>query len=276
VIGAAADALGFHQAREHGSGLEGGHVAGGIPVTEGSRPRLCRPARRSLRGHRYTGAVDRGIQLVRQRGRRQRDQLAARDRLGPVPDRGGGSAAGLGGPLDALGGQAHSAQVLQQPGSLRERPGGSSLVVHHPQARGQRLAGHAEHGVPGGEPVLAGGAVIPGARQGDRPEHGVGHLIPVGDELCLMSLAARHPRAAVVRIGGQQLLQHVAARLQHPGADHRLGSLHARAAAAQRPGRFRRQPAYLGGLLLRDRVAEPLFSPSGTEDAPVPAAGLAS
>jgi hypothetical protein len=47
--------------------------------------------------------------------------------------------------------------------------------------------------------------------------------------------------------------------LQHPGPDHRLGSLQARAAAAQRPGRFRRQPAYLGGLLpARSRHRAPL------------------
>jgi hypothetical protein len=48
-----------------------------------------------------------------------------------------------------------------------------------------------------------------------------------------MSLAARHPRAAVAGIGGQQLFQHAAARLQHPGADHRLGGFQARIAAAQ-------------------------------------------
>ena len=91
-----------------------------------------------------------------------------------------------------------------------------------------------------------------------------------------MSLAARHPRAAVAGIGGQQLFQHAAARLQHPGTDHGLGSLHARTAAAQRLGRHRGQLAYLGGFLLRDRRPEPPFSPSGAEGASVPAAGLAS
>jgi hypothetical protein len=91
-----------------------------------------------------------------------------------------------------------------------------------------------------------------------------------------MTLAARHPRAAVAGIGSQQLLQHAEARLQHPGPNHRLGSLEPGAAAAQRPGRLRRQAAYLGGLLLRDRVAEPPFPPSGAEGASVPAAGLAS
>ena len=118
--------------------------------------------------------------------------------------------------------------------------------------------------------------MIPGAGKGDRPEHRVDDLLPVGDELGLVSPAARHPRAAVAQVGGQQLFQHAAAELQHPGADHRLGRLHARVTAAQRPGRFRRQPAYLGGLLLRDRRPEPPFSPSGIEGASVPAAGLAS
>ncbi len=127
-----------------------------------------------------------------------------------------------------------------------------------------------------GVAVEAGRAVIPGAREGDRPEHRIDDLVPVGDEPCLMALAARHPRAAVAGIGGQQPSQHAAARVQHPGADHRLGSLHARAAAAQRPGRLGGQPPYLGGLLPRERIAEPPFSSSGAEGASVPAAGLAS
>jgi hypothetical protein len=91
-----------------------------------------------------------------------------------------------------------------------------------------------------------------------------------------MATPARYARAAVARVGGQQLFQHAAAELQHPGADHRLGSFHARIAAAQRPCRFRRQAPYLGGLLLRKRIEEPPFPPSGTEGAPVPATGLAS
>ena len=300
VAGAAADPLGLHEAGEHVRGLERGHVAGGIPVTDGvavlidlvlgeehAELDLAGPGaavltfavspRGLLRGHGHAGAVDRRVELVRQRGRRERHELAGSDHGGPVPDGGGRrGAAGLSGPLDALGGQAHSGQGFQQPGGFRERPGGSSLVVHRPQARRHRLAGHAEPGVPGGQPVAAGRAVIPGTREDHRPEHRVDHLVPAGDEPCLVSLAARHPRAAVARIGGQQLLQHAAARLQHPGADHRLGSLHARTAAAQRPGRFRRQPAYLSGFLLRDRRPEPPFSPSGTKGASVRAAGLAS
>jgi hypothetical protein len=91
-----------------------------------------------------------------------------------------------------------------------------------------------------------------------------------------MPLAARHPRTPVAGIGGQQLLQDAGARLQHPGADDGLRRLQPTVTAAQRPGRFRRQPAYLGGLLPRERVEEPPFSPSGTEGAPGPAALLAS
>ena len=50
-----------------------------------------------LRGHRHAGAVDRGVQLVRQRGRRQRHQFAGGDQRCQVPDGGsGGGAAVLG------------------------------------------------------------------------------------------------------------------------------------------------------------------------------------
>ncbi len=74
-----------------------------------------------------------------------------------------------------------------------------------------------------------------------------------------MSLAARHPRAAVPGVCGQQLLQHAAAQLQQPGPDHRLGSCQSRIAAAQRPGRLCGQPAYLGCFLLRERGPEPPY-----------------
>jgi len=118
--------------------------------------------------------------------------------------------------------------------------------------------------------------VIPGTREGDRPEHRVDDLVPVRHEPCLMALAARHPRAAVAGIGAQQPAQHAAARLQHPGADHGLGSFQPRVTAVQRPGRLRGQPSYLGCFLPRDCLPEPLFSPYGAEGASVPAAGLTS
>src|SRR5208282_869971 len=107
------------------------------------------------------------------------------------------------------------------------------------------------------------------------------HLVAVGGELRLVALPARHPRAAVPRIGGQQLPQHAAAQLQHPGPDHRLRRLQA-GLAAQRPGSLRGQPCYLRGCLCLERLAEPPFSPPGREGplsapaAPGADAGLAS
>ena len=90
-----------------------------------------------------------------------------------------------------------------------------------------------------------------------------------------MPLAAQHPRAALAGVGGQQLPQHAAAELQQPGAQHSLGGPEP-AVAAQRPGRFGRQPCYLGGPGFRERGEEPPFSPSGTGGACVRAAGRAS
>ena len=96
-----------------------------------------------------------------------------------------------------------------------------------------------------------------------------------------MALPARHPRAVVARIGGQQFSQHAAAQLQHPGPDHRLRRLQA-GVAAQRPGGLRGQPPYLRGRLCLERVPEPLFSLPGREGplsspaAPGGDAGLAS
>ena len=90
-----------------------------------------------------------------------------------------------------------------------------------------------------------------------------------------MSLAAGQPRAALAGVGGQQLPQHAAAEFQQPGAEHRLGGLQP-ALAAQAPGRLGGQPPYLGGLRFRERGEEPLFSPSGTGGACVPATGRVS
>jgi len=87
--------------------------------------------------------------------------------------------------------------------------------------------------------------------------------------------AAGQPRAALAGVGGQQLPQHAAAELQQPGAEHRLGGPEP-AVAAQRPGRFGRQPCYLGGPGFRERGEEPPLSPPGTGDACVPATGRAS
>jgi hypothetical protein len=79
----------------------------------------------------------------------------------------------------------------------------------------------------------------------------------------------------VAGVGGQQLPKHAAAELKQPGAEHLLSGSQP-AVAAQRPGGFGGQPSYLGGLLLRERGEEPLFSPSGAPGVCVPAAGRVS
>ena len=70
---------------------------------------LAGPAFGLGRDHRHAGAVDRDIQLVRQRRRGgSGTSRAGGDRGGLGLDDGGGGrgAVGLGGPLDALAGQA--------------------------------------------------------------------------------------------------------------------------------------------------------------------------
>jgi hypothetical protein len=109
VAGAAAAGLGGHQRPEPGGGREGGQVGGGILVADGMplvvHPGLGEyageldlagtgPAVLALAGaagglrccHRHAGAVDRDVQLVRQRRGRERDQRARCDRGGPGLD----------------------------------------------------------------------------------------------------------------------------------------------------------------------------------------------
>jgi hypothetical protein len=143
VARAAADALGSYQVPERACGLEGRHVAFRAAVADrvsllvqrglGEEDReldlagagaavlaLALPAGGLLRRNGDAGAVDGGAELVRQRVRRQRDQLAGRHERGPVPDGGrGGGAAGLGGALDPLDRQP-------DPASSSSRPAASS------------------------------------------------------------------------------------------------------------------------------------------------------
>ena len=144
--------------------------------------------------------------------------------------------------------------------------GGRGARGHRAQARRQRRAGDAELVVAGRDPVFAFGAVIPGAAHGDPAQHGVDVLVAVTDELGEMLLPAVDPRPAVPGVGGQQLLQQLGAQLDHRGADRQLHRRHARA-GAQRVGRQRGQPLYLGRERRGDLVAEPPFS------SPVVAAG---
>ncbi len=300
MVRAAADALGLHHVAEHAGGLEGGDVGRGVPVADrvpvvvqlvlgeedcelglagagASVLSLAGPACCFPGGHGHAGAVDEAVEHVRDLGRRQRDDLPGGDQRGPFPDGGGlRGAAGLGRPFHALDGQPDPGQVLQQHGGLHERAGGRGQAVHRRQPRGQGRACHAELGIARREAVLAGGAVIPGARQGDRPEDRIDGLVPVRDEFSLVTIPARHPQAAVTGVGGQQLPQDAAADPEHPGPDHGLGSFQPGAAAAQRPRGFCGQPPYLGGLLFRERGEEPPLSPPGTGGASVPATGRAS
>ena len=185
--------------------------------------------------------------------------------------RGVRGAAGLGGPLGALDGQPHPGQVFQHGRGAGERPGRRGLVVHRGQARGQGRARHAELGVTRREPVLAGRAVVPGAVQRDRAQDSIDDLVAVGDEQRLMAVPARHRGAAVPPVGRQQLPEHAAAELEHPGPDHRLRGLQAGVPAAQRPGGCRGQPRDLGGPLVRERPQEPFFSPPVPEGSSSPA-----
>jgi hypothetical protein len=82
--------------------------------------------------------------------------------------------------------------------------------------------------------------------EGDRAEHGVDDLVPVGHEHGLMTVPAVRARPPVAGISGQQPGEDAAAGLQHPGPDHGLGRLQAGAVTAQRPGSLGSQPAYLG------------------------------
>ena len=267
VVGAAADPLRFHQVPERGGGLEGGDDAGGVPVADrvavlvqpvlgeedgeldlagagAAVLALPLPARSLPGGHGHPGAVDDRIQLVRQRRRGQGDQLPGGDQRGPAAGgRRDGAAAGLGRPLGALDGEPDACQFLQQGGCLRERDRGGGAVVHRGQARRHGRARRAELGVPRREAVPALGAVIPGPRQGDRAEHRVDGLVPVGDEHGLVPPAARDARSPVPAVGGQQLLQHAPAKPQQPGPEHRLRRLQPGITAAQDPGRLGGQPS---------------------------------
>jgi len=135
-------------------------------------------------------------------------------------------------------------------------------------------------GIAGHHTVPALAAVVVGAAHGDRPEHRVDDLIPVGHEPGLVPGPAAHYRAVIPGIQGQQVLQQVRAQPGHRGPDRQF---HRRQAlpAAQRPGRQRRQPLYLGGRLRREPRPEPPFSPSrsccpGGSPAAGAAAGRAS
>ena len=124
------------------------------------------------------------------------------------------------------------------------------------------VPGDAELGVARGEAVPAVRAVIPGPRQGDRAEHGVDDLVPVGGEPGLVAVPARDPRAR----GGRGRRPAAAQHARRPAAAARRGS-----PARRPPARHRRSPATLAAspasrpssaaFSCRERVPEPPFSP---------------
>jgi hypothetical protein len=120
--------------------------------------------------------------------------------------------------------------------------------------------------------MTAGSAVIPRTLEGDRAEHGVDGLVPVGDEFRLVAGPAVHPRAAVAGVPPEQVFQQPAAQPGHRGPDRQLHRVQA-AAGSQRARRQAGQAPYLGGDLRRERLAEPPLSPAGAAGGS-PAAGV--
>jgi hypothetical protein len=91
-----------------------------------------------------------------------------------------------------------------------------------------------------------------------------------------VTVPAVSTRPPVAGVGGQQPGEHARPQPQQPGPDHRLSGPQPGITTAQRPGSLGGQPAYLSGLLLRERGEEPPFSPSGAEGTCSPATDLAS
>jgi hypothetical protein len=162
--------------------------------------------------HGHAGAVDGQVELVRSLGAvgrgGQHGHGAARDRgsFGGDALR-DGSAVGFGTAFDAFVGQLDSGQLGEQASSGGERLGRGSAGHHLSQSRRQRRVRDAEVVVAGHDPAMALRAVIVGAAQRDRPEHGVEVLVAVADELGAMALPAVDSRPAVPGLGGQQLPQ---------------------------------------------------------------------
>ena len=156
---------------------------------------------------------------------------------------GDGGPAGLGGPLHALGGEPDAGQFPEHARGAGERPGCRGQVVHRGQSGRHRPAGDAELCVPRRESVPALRAVIPGPGHGDQAERRVEGLVPVAGEHGLVAAPARDARPPVAAVSGQDLAQHGPAQPQQPGADHPLGCLKARVAAAQDPGGLPGEPS---------------------------------
>ena len=151
-----------------------------VQVLEAGVLSLAVPPGGLLRGHGHAGAVDCRVGLVRQRGRRERHERAGGDQHGPVPDGGRRGAAGLSGTAARLTARRTPARFSSSRAAFANGPAAAtwSFLARSPGDKdASSTPGSAS---PGGQPVLAGGAVIPGTREGDRPGHRAGDLVPAG------------------------------------------------------------------------------------------------
>ena len=133
---------------------------------------------------------------------------------------------------------------------------------------GDSDTGDAELVVARHDPAPAHSAVVVGAAQFDRAQHGLDRLAPVADEPGAMPGPAVDPGPAMPGVGGQQPAQQRSAELSHRGTDRQLHRRQALAGRTQRPGRQLGQPVYLGRELRRDLIVEPPFRPPSRPGAP--------
>jgi hypothetical protein len=110
------------------------------------------------------------------------------------------------------------------------------------------------------DPAPARGAVVVGAPQLDRAQHGVDRAGPVADELGHMTCTAVDPWPTMARIGGQRPAQQRAPEPHHRGAHGQLHRRQVLPGGTQQAHGQRRQPVYLRGELGFDLPAEPPFS----------------
>ena len=214
--------------------------------------------------HRHAGPVDAHIQHVRRRRGRQHDDLAGGDRRGLRLDDGrGGLAVGLG----ALAGHGEPGQLAYQACSGRERHRRGRPSGHLPQPRRHARPGDAELVIAGRQPVMTLTAVIPGPADGHRAEHRVHAPGPAAGQLRLVTAAARHPRAGIPGIGGQQVFQHTSAQPDQPRPDRLLAASRpcpaATDAAAAAASRVTSAAASAASRAASSWPSRPFFAPAG-------------
>ena len=158
--------------------------------------------------HGDPGAVEHDVELLHRFGGAEGDHRPLGDRCGlPVGDARERLAVGLGTAFDALGGEGDPGQLAQEVGTLAERCHRAHPVHHGPEPGGERGAGDAEGVVLGHHPSVALRAVVVGAGEGDRTEHGLEHLPAVRDVGGLMPGPAIDALAGVPGVDREELLE---------------------------------------------------------------------